>query len=118
MRTKRSNTMAAALLAIGLVGLISTASASPETESVVAANNQFALDLYGQLGKKDGNLFFSPYCINKTLAMVYTGARGETEKEMAAALHFTLGQERQHRAFRDVRSLLNSGQGSLANPLK
>ena len=118
MRTKRSNTMAAALLAIGLVGLISTASASPETDSVVAANNQFALDFYGQLGKKDGNLFFSPYCINKTLAMVYAGARGETEKEMAAALHFTLGQGRQHRAFRDVRSLLNSGQGSLVNPLK
>jgi serpin B len=97
--------------------LVPAAWASPETDSVVAANNQFAVDLYSQLSKKDGNVFFSPYFINKTLAMVYAGARGDTEKEMATVLHFTLGQERQHRAFREMRGLLNAGPG-LANPFR
>jgi serpin B len=80
---------------------------SPEVQSVVNANNQFALDLYNQLGKTEGNLFFSPYSINKTLAMVYAGARGDTEKEMAAVLHFGLGQDPQHQAFLRTRELLN-----------
>jgi hypothetical protein len=51
--------------------------------------------------------------------MTYAGARGDTAKEMQAVLHFTLGQGRQHRAFRETRRLLN-GHGSLpgaANPL-
>jgi serpin B len=105
-------------LTVAAFSSVPAAWASPETESVVAANNQFALDLYGNLKERAGNLFFSPYCINKTLAMVYAGARGDTEKEMAAALHFTLGQERQHRAFRDMRDLLNAGHGILANPFR
>jgi serpin B len=92
----------------------------PEVRAVVAANNQFALDLYGRLGKRDGNLFFSPYNINKALAMVYAGARGETEKEMGAALHFTLGQARQHRAFLEMRNFVNRGHGgfALVNPFR
>jgi serine protease inhibitor len=31
--------------------------------------------------------------------MTYAGARGETERQMADTLHFTLPQERLHRAF-------------------
>jgi serpin B len=79
----------------------------PEVQSVADANNQFALDLYHKLRNKDGNLFFSPYSISKALAMVWAGARGDTEREMAAVLHFKLGQERQHQAFRETRKLLN-----------
>ena len=82
--------------------------ASPrEGASVVAANNQFAVDLYGRLSGREGNLFFSPYSISKALAMTYAGARGDTEQEMAAVLHFTLGQEKEHRAFLEMRKLLN-----------
>ncbi|HHD92408.1 MAG TPA: hypothetical protein ENL06_02160, partial [Candidatus Portnoybacteria bacterium] len=32
--------------------------------SVVKANNQFALNLYSQLKNKPGNIFFSPYSIS------------------------------------------------------
>lgn len=90
--------------------------ASPrEGASVVAANNQFAVDLYGRLGSREGNLFFSPYSISKALAMTYAGARGDTEQEMAAVLHFTLGQEKEHRAFLEMRNLLNRNHPAMTS---
>lgn len=57
-------------------------------ETVVEGNNEFALELYSKLREKEGNLFFSPYSISTALAMTYAGARGETEAQMAKALHF------------------------------
>ncbi|HMF18030.1 MAG TPA: serpin family protein [Gemmataceae bacterium] len=67
--------------------------------AVVEGNNGFAVDLYRQLDKKDGNLFFSPYSISNALAMTYAGARGNTAKEMASAMHFDLESARFHPAF-------------------
>jgi serpin B len=90
-----------------LAALTLTAPAAMPADAAAAAN-QFAFDLYHQLAGRDGNLFFSPYSIDKTLAMVWAGARGETAREMAAVLHFTLDPDRQHRAFRDMRRLLNT----------
>ncbi len=66
---------------------------------LVADNTAFAIDLYHQLRDAEGNLFFSPYSISTALAMTYAGARGETETQMAQALHFDLGQEALHPAF-------------------
>ena len=66
---------------------------------LVAANTAFAFELYGQVGDGDGNLFYSPYSVSIALAMTYAGARGETEQQMADALHFTLPQDRLHPAF-------------------
>lgn len=63
----------------------------------VAGNSAFAFDLYQAL-PADANLMFSPYSISQALAMTYAGARGNTEQEMAAALHFTLPQARLHPA--------------------
>ncbi len=59
-------------------------------------NTDFALRLYNQLARDDGNMFFSPHSISTALAMTWAGARGHTEKEMATALGFTLGQDRLH----------------------
>lgn len=67
--------------------------------AVVEGNNGFAVDLYRQLDKKDGNLFFSPYSISNALAMTYAGARGNTAKEMGTAMHFDLEAARFHPAF-------------------
>lgn len=78
-----------------------------ETQAVIRANNQFAVNLYRELSKRDGNLFFSPYSINKTLSMTYAGARGDTAREMAATLCSTLPQERHHRAFLEARGAIN-----------
>ena len=68
-------------------------------ETIVQGNTEFALDLYQKLRTVGGNLFFSPYSISTALAMAYAGARGNTEVQMAQALHFTLDQEQLHPAF-------------------
>lgn len=65
-----------------------------DLQILVAGNTEFALVLYHQLrqdlGKEneEWNLFFSPYSISTALAMTYAGARGDTEAQMAKALHF------------------------------
>ncbi|MGB8214130.1 MAG: serpin family protein [Anaerolineales bacterium] len=62
-------------------------------------NNAFAMALYQDLrSSSDGNLFFSPYSISLALAMVYAGAGGNTQTQMAQALHFNLPPERLHPA--------------------
>ncbi len=66
---------------------------------LVAGNTEFALDLYGALFDPEANLFCSPYSISQALAMTYAGARGDTEQQMAQALHFTLPQEQLHQAW-------------------
>ncbi len=62
-------------------------------------NDAFALDLYGSFRSQDSNLVFSPYSISSALAMTYAGALGQTESQMAQALHYTLPQDRLHPAF-------------------
>lgn len=71
------------------------------------SNNQFALDLYAKLREEPKNLFFSPYSISTALAMTYAGARGETEKQMAEVLHFTLEQKYLHPVFSQLQRDLN-----------
>ena len=78
--------------------------ASPSVEQSlldqqVAANNEFAFGLYQSLRLEDGNLFYSPYSISTALAMLYAGARGETEAQMSATLHYVLPQDQLHPAF-------------------
>ncbi|MCK5241210.1 serpin family protein, partial [bacterium] len=83
-----------------------------DLNTVVEGNSAFALDLYAKLGKKQGNLFFSPYSISTALGMVYGGARGNTEKQMAEVLHFTLAQKQFHPAFARLEARLNADQKS------
>lgn len=75
---------------------------NPDIKTFVDDNTSFAIDLYRKLSDSKGNLFFSPYSISSALAMTYAGARGETEKQMACALHFSLPQEKLHPAFRNL----------------
>lgn len=83
---------------------------NPDLNTVVTGNTMFALDLYGSLRTNEGNLFFSPHSIRTALAMTYGGARGETEKQMAQALHFGLPQEQLHPAFAALDAGLNKVQ--------
>jgi serpin B len=73
-----------------------------DLEMLVNGNNAFAFDLYQVLKGEKSNLFYSPYSISAALAMTYAGARGDTEKDMAKALHFDLSQDRLHPAFNSL----------------
>jgi serpin B len=79
-----------------------------EVAILARGNNAFALDLYQLLRGQEGNLFYSPYSIQVALAMTYAGARGETEAQMADALHFDLDQARLHPAFAALAEALAS----------
>lgn len=70
-------------------------------DRVVGGNNEFAFELYNQIStvEKDKNVFFSPFSISSALAMTYAGSRGETERQMANVLHFTLPQEETPKQF-------------------
>ena len=71
----------------------------PRGTGVVQGNNRFAVGLYGRLrSTTSGNLFLSPYSISTALAMTYAGAAGETGKQMAEVLHFTVPEPELHEA--------------------
>ncbi|MFC2026622.1 serpin family protein [Chloroflexota bacterium] len=70
-----------------------------DLETLVGGNNAFAFDLYQELIKEDGNIFYSPYSLSLALAMTYAGAEGETEQQMAEVLRFILEDEDLHAAF-------------------
>jgi serpin B len=95
---------------------LTPANVPPEdVKAVVDSNTAFALDLYKQLRQATpgDNLFYSPYSISIALAMTYGGARSDTEKAMATALHFTLPQDRLHQALNALSlELSKRGQGA------
>ena len=97
-----------------LVGSLAAASvdaaSDPDLKAVVDGNTACALDLYGRLRANPGNLFFSPHSLSTALAMTYGGARGETEKQMAQALHFNLPQDRLHSSFAALDTVLHNVQ--------
>ena len=70
---------------------------SGEQEALlVDGNNSFAFDLYQRINlEKPDNLIYSPYSIWTAFSMVYAGAQGETESQMADKFHF-LSQDNQH----------------------
>jgi serpin B len=91
------------------------AAAPPEDlAGLVAGNNAFAWDLYAELARKPGNIFFSPSSISTAFAMAFAGARGETAAQMAAVLHFELPGERLHAAFNAFDQALTAQPASAA----
>ena len=70
-------------------------------ESVIEANNKFAVDLHKALKNDQNftskNLFYSPSSLSIALAMTYMGAKGDTAGQMALALHWkAIPQEQLH----------------------
>jgi serpin B len=80
--------------------------------------NDFALDLYHQLRSADDaadNLIVSPHSIVTNWGMVYAGARGQTEREIADVFHFNYPQVDFHARMKQLNDLLES-RGSTAGP--
>ena len=75
--------------------------------SLVADNTDFAIDLYGKLKDKDGNLFFSPFSISDALAMTFAGAEGNTAAQIAQVSHFGMDRDDTSKAFSELTAGLN-----------
>lgn len=106
-------TIKAAALSLMLSAILGSApakGAQSGLETLARDNTAFALSLYGKLAPMEGNLIFSPYSISTALGMTYAGARGNTEKEMAAALHFSLKQAELHAAFENLEVQLKKAE--------
>lgn len=73
-------------------------------EQAVKAQTAFAVDLYRALAglpipqNPIENIFYSPCSISSAMAVVFAGARGDTEMQFCNALHFWLPQESFHEA--------------------
>lgn len=81
-----------------------------EPEPAVRANNEFAVDLYGELRQEPGNLVFSPYSISTALAMTLGGARGDTEAQIVRALRFSAAPQKLHKAFAALQAGIDAVQ--------
>jgi serpin B len=82
-----------------------------EPASFAAENNDFALAMYGQLRRRPGNLFFSPFSIRTGLGMTQAGARGETAAQMKEALRISSSDDTVHVAFAETILRLDAASG-------
>jgi serpin B len=88
-----------------------------DIHAIVSGNSEFAFELYQEIAEEGKNLVFSPYSISQALAMTYAGARGETERQMADTLHFTLPQDKLHPAFNAIDlKITASGSSGRSDP--
>lgn len=100
----------AVLSIIALAAAVSPASAEQQADQPLATlakgNSSFAIKLYQELGKNDGNLFFSPFSVSSALGMTYAGARENTAAEMKSTMSFDLDQPLLHDTFRQLNQSL------------
>ena len=83
--------LSAALLTAPFAGSVKASPSPAPQQEFVDDNDAFGVQMYHELGRKDGNVFFSPYSVSTALGMTYAGARGNTAEEMKTVLHFHLG---------------------------
>jgi serpin B len=98
---------ALALAVAGGCGL----AAGEDAQAVAEGNTAFALDLYGKLRAKEGNLVYSPYSASAALAMTAAGARGETEQEMVKVLHLPADRAQAQQGFGQLSKALAAAAG-------
>jgi serpin B len=94
-------------LAASPVAAAPPSSNADDQAEIVKGSNAFAVDLYAQLSRQPGNLFFSPESISTAFGMAYAGARGQTAAQMAHVFHFTLPPEKLHPAMGALLSQMN-----------
>jgi serpin B len=83
-------------------------SAALDTAALAETYNLTGHELYEQFRSTPGNIVFSPYSIGAAMAMVRTGARGETGEEMAKVLKHQAPREAIDTANAELSTKLNS----------
>ena len=84
--------------------------------ALTAAYDASAHDLFTTFAARPGNIVLSPYSIGTAMAMVLSGARGETEGEMARVLRHTLSRAAIDKANASLLATLN-GYDRSATPV-
>ena len=89
---------------------------------LVAANNEFGLQLYNKfVESKKGNIIFSPLSISLALAMTSLGARGQTLEEIHSTLAGGFQEDQIHEQFQQIMKVIprnnKNEQVSIANKL-
>ncbi len=96
------------LVALFTISTQSAQAGKKPIETLTNGNTDFAVKLYHELSKDQGNIFFSPYSISSALGMTYSGARGNTASEMETAMSFKLKQAHLHAAFKKLNADLKA----------
>ncbi len=114
MKTNLKRQLAAGTILAAVLGAATTRGQNTpaDFQKQCEGNTAFACDLYARLKSEagDANVFFSPYSISTALAMTSAGARGETEAQMAKALHLEPEPTKRHAAFAAMEADLNAVQ--------
>lgn len=97
-------------LALVVAAIASTAAHADEADSrsLATSFNASGHDLLKQFVATPGNVVFSPYSIGSAMAMMLSGAKGDTATEMASVLHQRLDRDRMDNANADVLAILKS----------
>jgi serpin B len=95
----------------------SAAVAQDSARALTDAYNACGQDLFRSFAAKPGNIVFSPYSIGTAMAMVLAGARGETEREMAAVLRHSQARGEIADSNARVLAILNGYDRSKVPPL-
>lgn len=112
MKTRMNRKCMAATLGLLVLrpvcGAVDAQVSDADVAALAEAQTAFAAAAYSKVEKGDENFFFSPMSVFISLGMVYGGARGGTEKQLASVLRTDLGQDRYHPAFARLRGEVNA----------
>ncbi|MHC4664123.1 MAG: serpin family protein [Planctomycetota bacterium] len=101
------------LAALPVVLAIAGNASQADVKAAVKGNSEFALNLFKELAKKEGNIFISPFSVSTALSMLYEGARDDTEKEMKDVMKVRLYKPKLHAAMAWISSsLANQSEAS------
>jgi serpin B len=104
-----------AILVLATVAIDPRVGISQERD-LTAAYNASGQDLFGRLSAREGNIVISPYSIGTAMAMVLSGARGDTEAEFMKVLGHSLQRPAIEAANKRVLVTLNGYDQSDAPP--
>jgi serpin B len=83
------------------------ASLSAEGNKLASGMNAFGIELYRNLAKEPGDMFFSPVSISTAFGLVHAGAAGTTATEMAQVMHVPDDLKDQDAAAQNVQASLS-----------